>query len=450
MIPPQELGKRTFARAVRGYEPSEVEQYVEFLTEKYTEIYNQCKIYHKKLEIVSQEILKIQEREDEMQNKEETIVNTMMSSQEIHDKKIEEARETADSIVKKAQETADEILADARERAQRAFAAVNKKTEEQIESAREQSDSLYLAARTRSAKLLQDLRIEIGSQRERLFVLKEAADNFNTELGEAYRKQFEAIKGIMVYTPAIDFEKLTETRLFNMIMTEVQADMDEIESKGGNIEYEFEKELMLLRDFDFADERVKVYKAGISGLKGIDDDDSEEADDNIDSIDEEPEYAENIENEAEDIEADDDDVKVFAGSTSAAESVGGTDAPDVPGSAAEDIGAEESIATYDSDDYQEENYSMEPDYSSASGMYRVDKDIDKDNDTDEDGDENSLGIRRFFKGFGKKKKAGKSKWDLDNDESDDIDDIYNELDDDDEDDEKVMNIFSSFDDDEEN
>ena len=422
MIPPQEIGKKAFTRAGRGYETSEVDEYMDFLIAKYTDIYKQCEIYDKKLRIVSQKIAEIQEREDEIQSKEETISKTMMSSQMIHDRIMEEAQGAADEIKLQAEKAADKILEDARERARTAFEAVNKKTETQIESAREKSESLYLAARTRCAKLLGDFKKEISSKKERMASLKEAADNFNHELSEAYKNQFEAIKSAAVYAPVIDFDRLTETRLFNMIMEEIKEDMAEIEDKNGEAEYEFEKELMLLRNFDFAEEHIKAYKSGVSGSF-----DFKLAEDI--KVEYESEEAVNTAAENEkNVEIEDDDMKVFAGSVNFSE-------PESYDSGEVVIAEEEPIATYDSDDYQEEH--------DSAGEIEYAEDVVYENEADENEEESTGGILGFFKGFGKKKKAA---WSEDIDESDDIDNIYGELDD--EDDDKVMSIFDGLDEEE--
>jgi len=39
MIAPHELKNKTFTRAVRGYQQAEVDEYFDFLIEKYTEAY---------------------------------------------------------------------------------------------------------------------------------------------------------------------------------------------------------------------------------------------------------------------------------------------------------------------------------------------------------------------------------------------------------------------------
>jgi cell division septum initiation protein DivIVA len=453
MIPPQELGKKTFNRAGRGYDPSEVEQYFTFLIGKYTEIYNQCQVYHKKLEIVSQRIREIQEREDDIQNKEETIGKTMMSSQEIHDKRIGEARETASEIISRAEEAADGILAEARERARSAFSAVDKKAGERIEHARKKSEELYLASRTRCAKLLGDFKKEISGQKERLSALVAAADSFSAALNETYRQQFDAVKSISAYTPVIDFEKLSDTRLFNMLMEEIKEDMAEIEAKNGGGEYEFEKEIALLRNLDFADSRIKEYQANPAGAA--------QAQDGAGSG-----------------NAEDDDVKVFAGgaavnaNTAAEPGIYGSSAPAsvaVPANVAsavidvidkedkkdngdngieeiEEIEDEQPIATYDSDGYGYRNSADNgsgnrgEDKSAGGGdEYENGKDSGNGNENGNDEEESAGGILGFFKGFGRKKKK-------DVDDTSDIDDIYGEFDDDDD---KVMSIFGGLDDDDE-
>ena len=428
MIPPQELGKKAFTRAVRGYEASEVDDYVEYLIGKYTDIYKQCELYDKKLRLVAQEIARIQEREDEIRSKEDTISKTIVSTQVIHDQKIGEAQDAAEKMIRGAEAAAEKILADARERAQKALEAVAKRTEAQIESAREKSESLYLAARARCAKLLGDFKKEIGSQKERITALMDASENFSQELSEAYARQIEAIKDAAVYAPAIDLGKLTETRLFSMIMEEIKEDMEEIEAKNGGVEYEFEKELMLLRDFDFADEHIREYKSGIAepeedGLA------SEESGAEDGAVDEEgsghaPEDGAESAGAAE----GDADMKVFAGGANISEE---TDAAD-----------DEPIATYDSDDYQEEGYSHD---SGIRAGYSGDIVYEEDSDIDKLEEENTGGLLGFFKSFGKRKKPEIAAWD---DDIDEPDDIYGELEGE-EDDDKVMSIFEGLDEEDE-
>jgi vacuolar-type H+-ATPase subunit H len=378
----------------------------------------------------------------------------------IHDKRIEEAQSAADNIIAEAHETADRILADARDRAQTALAAVNRKTEKQIESAQEKSEKLYLAARTRCANLLGDFKKELSNQKERTASLKSIADNYSRELTEMYNKQFAAMRDASVYIPAIDFERLTETRLFNMIMEEIKEDMTEIEDKNGAADYEFEKELALLQDVYFTDEYIKEYKsktaesgynysnaaaADESGGMEYENEDENTAGDSSSSAESRPavhavnsagaQYA--GEEGASENEAGDDDVKVFAGSTAAA---GTSEAEVYNPSDSGVIIEEEPMATYDSDDYQDNSP-----YSGTGGYdENLSGDSGAESESEEETEEGSKGIFGFLKGFGKRKRAGKARREeYIEDEPDDIDS------DDDSKENEVMNIFAGLDEDEE-
>ena len=48
MIAPHELKNKTFSRTVRGYNPAEVDQYFDFLIEKYTEAYKAATEFEQK------------------------------------------------------------------------------------------------------------------------------------------------------------------------------------------------------------------------------------------------------------------------------------------------------------------------------------------------------------------------------------------------------------------
>jgi hypothetical protein len=215
----------------------------------------------------------------------------------------------------------------------------------------------------------------------------------------------------------------------------------EIESKNGEVEYEFEKELMLLRDFYFADEHIEEYKSEINrNLKYDSDEKDAETDNNdIDDTDDTNEEVSGYEESGElgELNESDDDVKVFAGSESLNEQPETiNNEPSAP------VIEEEPIATYDSDDYQEEHHSHESDVENynSEGIDNIYADLDDDDDNEEE--EDVGGILGFFKGFGKRKRE-KAVW------NNDIDNIYSDLDDDDESDDKIMSMFDGLDDEEE-
>ena len=73
MLAPHELKNKTFGKAVRGYNPNEVDDYIDFLIEKYTELYRENDELERKLKIVVTNL-------DEIRDEEESIRATRLSS----------------------------------------------------------------------------------------------------------------------------------------------------------------------------------------------------------------------------------------------------------------------------------------------------------------------------------------------------------------------------------
>lgn len=108
MLAPHELKNKTFAKAVRGYNPSEVDDYIEFLIEKYTELYRENNELERKLKIVVTNL-------DEIRDEEEAIRSTLIKSQKLGEKIIRDANERADIITASIKERCDTIIADFRD-----------------------------------------------------------------------------------------------------------------------------------------------------------------------------------------------------------------------------------------------------------------------------------------------------------------------------------------------
>ena len=52
MLAPHELKNKQFSKSLKGYNPQEVDAYIEFLLEKYTEAYRENNELERKLRIV--------------------------------------------------------------------------------------------------------------------------------------------------------------------------------------------------------------------------------------------------------------------------------------------------------------------------------------------------------------------------------------------------------------
>ena len=91
MLAPHELKNKTFGKAVRGYNPNEVDDYIDFLIEKYTELYRENDELERKLKIVVTNL-------DEIRDEEESIRATLVKAQQLGEKIVREANEKADAI----------------------------------------------------------------------------------------------------------------------------------------------------------------------------------------------------------------------------------------------------------------------------------------------------------------------------------------------------------------
>ena len=481
MIPPQELRNKSFARSSKGYDIDEVNEYVDFIIEQYSRIFAQCDKYDKKLRIVSSRI-------SEIQNEEETIHKLYASAQKNCDRMEAEAEEEAKKTVLRAREEAENIISQAREKAQSALSSIENKASSLIDATQEKSDALLLSARTRCTKLLGDFKKEISAQRENILSITTISEEFNSKLLSMYKNHLNLLNE-NTYIPVVDLAGLTESKLFESVMLEIKNDAVEIAKKSQGVEYDFEKELEILRSggdfvYDVGEKDIREtqdkhdiydrYK-NITNTDIYSEDDDEYNEDEEDDSD--IKIAGSYERESvTDTEEDDEDedIKVFAGTKSGIYDSGPSDSEnsaEYQNSAAyyvndeseddDNIYHEEPMATYDSDDYEysdNSNKSYDSKYDENDGgesysdeVYGIDGDDDpeeyydeslsddqdemyEDEEDEEEQNKGSKGFLGFFRGNKNKKKTKKGsrrKHDVDEDDEENGLDIFEDMEDDD-------------------
>lgn len=109
MLAPHELKNKAFTKAVRGYNPTEVDDHIEFLIEKYTELYRENTELNRKLRIAVTKL-------DEIKDEEESIRSTLVNAQKMGEKIIKDANAQADLITGSIKERCDAIIADFKRR----------------------------------------------------------------------------------------------------------------------------------------------------------------------------------------------------------------------------------------------------------------------------------------------------------------------------------------------
>ncbi len=108
MLAPHELKNKPFSKSIKGYNPAEVDEYIEFLIGKYTEVYRENNELERKLHVVVTNL-------DEIKDEEESIRSTLISAQKMADKIVKDATDRADVITGAIKERCDAVIAEFKE-----------------------------------------------------------------------------------------------------------------------------------------------------------------------------------------------------------------------------------------------------------------------------------------------------------------------------------------------
>lgn len=111
MLAPHELKNKQFQKTFKGYNPQEVDEYIEFLLEKYTEAYRENNELERKLRIVVTNL-------DEIKDEEESIRSTLIAAQKMAEKITSDAEERASVITGAIKDRCDAVIAEFRQQLQ--------------------------------------------------------------------------------------------------------------------------------------------------------------------------------------------------------------------------------------------------------------------------------------------------------------------------------------------
>ncbi len=110
MIPPHELKNKEFARVMRGYSIPEVDEYISFVMEKYTELYRENDALERKLQSALDTL-------EQMHAEEESIRTALINAQKAGKKIVADATDRADKITRSAKADCLRVLTQFREKA---------------------------------------------------------------------------------------------------------------------------------------------------------------------------------------------------------------------------------------------------------------------------------------------------------------------------------------------
>lgn len=226
MLAPHELKNKTFGKAVRGYNPNEVDDYIDFLIEKYTELYRENDELERKLKIVVTNL-------DEIRDEEESIRATLVKAQQLGEKIVREANEKADAI----------------------------------------TDSI----KTRCEAIITDFRKQYSAERKEVWQLRNTVLDFKKNVYELYRDHIEELQSISVN----ELEQLVipeDTEVVGRILSDVKEAVQTQVDAGEDIKREQDlnvtEPVTQETDFTMDEEKTKAADA-----------DTTEEDDGLDFID---------------------------------------------------------------------------------------------------------------------------------------------------------------------
>ena len=226
MLAPHELKNKTFGKAVRGYNPNEVDDYIDFLIEKYTELYRENDELERKLKIVVTNL-------DEIRDEEESIRATLVKAQQLGEKIVREANEKADAI----------------------------------------TDSI----KTRCEAIITDFRKQYSAERKEVWQLRNTVLDFKKNVYELYRDHIEELQSISVNElEQLVIPEYTEVvgRILSDVKEAVQTQVDVGEDIKREQDLNVTEPVTQETDFTMDEEKTKAADA-----------DTTEEDDGLDFID---------------------------------------------------------------------------------------------------------------------------------------------------------------------
>lgn len=180
MIPPHELRKKSFNKAVRGYAPTEVDQYVDFLIDKYTQLYREYMDLERKNHIVTTKY-------EELAADEESIRSAVLKAQKLSEAMVANARKKADDIV--------------------------------------------FTVEDRCKKVLEENEQKIRQEKETLASLRKMALDFQEKLYSQYLTHVKLIKEMDLPTPEnVDQDLIQETEIAKRAMEELEPQKEVMEA----------------------------------------------------------------------------------------------------------------------------------------------------------------------------------------------------------------------------
>lgn len=202
-LTPLEIKQQEFKRVMRGYDPVEVDTFMDIVGTEFEKMLNDVKEYEKKILLLESELSNFKEVES-------TLKQTLMNVQENSDKSLANSRKEANLIKKEAELQAQKLIDDARRE-------------------RDTITEEVITLKTQKQSLIARLRHVLTSQLELMDVL-ELEDMDLSKLKDRTKKVFSAARGTASTSPSLKKDTDTESEPAGDTTTETDSNAEKNES----------------------------------------------------------------------------------------------------------------------------------------------------------------------------------------------------------------------------
>lgn len=174
MLPPYELQSKKFAKAIKGYSITEVDEHLAFVTAKYTELYMAYNQLESKLKKAEAEL----------------------------------------SICRKNEEAASLALLDARAKGQKI-----------VEDAEKRADGILESAKSETDRILIEFKKELKNEKDTLRILRARVADFINSVYSQYHQHIELLESIVPEIEKEDDWSLADNEYVTMAVHQIKLDV---------------------------------------------------------------------------------------------------------------------------------------------------------------------------------------------------------------------------------
>ncbi len=174
MFPPHEIKAKEFTHVLRGYSAPEVDEYTEFVLQKYTELYRENDALENRIKELEAEL-------ESYRNDDESI---------------------RDSLVE-----------------------ANKRSKQIVAEAEERSKIILHSAKINCDRILSEFRSAVSEERDELLLLRGMVKKFKDELFSAYQTHIEYIEKIAPELDELDESEFSDESVIKLVVESIKGDI---------------------------------------------------------------------------------------------------------------------------------------------------------------------------------------------------------------------------------